>query len=481
MISRVTQNQISNFARLQLTQQTSEMAKKQQEVSTGLRIHRPSDDPTGLRRSLIQKDRLERLESHLTSIQATQSRLSNAAVQLQDANTVLVRARSIALQAPQLTDKAEIDVMVSELNGILERLTSVANSKDEYGYLFSGTASNTQPFPTADAGNGQAKYAGASSGTELLITGDPARGALLPGDQVFQPVARGATLLIGSTGAQTGTGTDTAIGMKQLTVSHVATTYGGTSGVTAGASSANGDTIIGATGTHRLQINDSSGTGTSGTLSLNGGPVVSFTDGDTNLLVKGARGEMIYVDTTAIAVGFNGSVDITATGAMSIDGGLTTTPISFTGNDIITDSRDGSTVNINSTGIVRTGNDELEFPGTADVFNAIRALRDDLLNTRNLSTAERVTAFNRRLADIERVHDHVLNTIGIQSVSQQQIVAFQSRTEELQLSGQQEYSETVSADIIGSITRLQELTNLQQFTMAAVSKLLTPNLLNYIQ
>ena len=77
--------------------------KKQQEISTGLRIQRPSDDPSGMRRSLIQKDRLERLDSHISSIQFAQSRLSQAAVQLQDANSLLVRARGIALQAPQTT------------------------------------------------------------------------------------------------------------------------------------------------------------------------------------------------------------------------------------------------------------------------------------------------------------------------------------------------------------------------------------------
>ena len=69
MITRITQSQIINVTTAQLASQTAEMYKKQQEVSTGLRIQRPSDDPSGTRRSLIQKDSIDRLESHISSIQ----------------------------------------------------------------------------------------------------------------------------------------------------------------------------------------------------------------------------------------------------------------------------------------------------------------------------------------------------------------------------------------------------------------------------
>ena len=481
MINRITQSQISKSSTQHLVGQTAEMFRKQQEISTGLRIQRPSDDPSGMRRSLIQKDRLDRLDSHLSSIQFVQSRLSQAAVQFQDANTLLVHAKEIALQAPQATDSSEISVLVTELNGILNQLTRVANSRDENGYLFSGTASQTLPFPDNAANGGESVYAGSPANTQLLITGDAAREALLAGDLVFQPIAREATVLIGTTGAKTGTGTDTATGTRNLQIRHDATTYWGGSGVMSGIGSGAGDTIIGQVGTHHLQVIDTSGNGTSGTFSLNGGQAVNFTNMDTNIPVDGLSGERVYLDASAIFAGFNGTVDITSTGTMSIDGGATTTPISFAANQFVTDSQNGAIVNLDSSAIKLTGTDQLEFPGTTDVFNAIRALRDDLLNTRNLSNGDRATAISRRLGDLERVHAHVLDIIGVQSVSLQQIDQLQNQPEELQLSGQIQYSNTVSADITESVTRLKELTNLQQFTMAAVGQLLTPNLLDFLR
>jgi flagellar hook-associated protein 3 FlgL len=481
MITRITQSQITNVTTAQLASQTAEMYKRQQEISTGLRIQRPSDDPSGMRRSLIQKDRVERLESHISSIQFTQSRISQATVQLQNVSDLLVQAKSIALQAPQTTDDSEVHALVNELNGILAALSSSANATDENGYLFSGTASHTKPFPDIDTPGGKSTYAGAPANTQLLITGDIARDALLPGDMVFQSIAREATILSRNTGAKSGTGIDTATGSGQLQVSHDTTTYFGTSGVLAGSSSGSGDTIIGAAGTHKLTVIDTSGDGSFGTLSLNGGPAVNYTNADGNLLVAGANGEEIYVDASAITAGFNDTIDIESTGNLSIDGGVTTTPITFTGNDVVTDSANGSVVNIDSTAITRVGTESLEFPGTNDVFNAVIALRDEMLNTQNRSASDHAAALNRRLGDIERVQSHVLDILGVQSVSLQQIDRLQTRTEDLQLSQKIQHSETVSADVTESVTRLQELTNLQQFTLAAVSKYLTPNLLNYLQ
>ncbi len=481
MITRITQSQITKVTTAQLASQTAEMYKKQQEISTGLRIQRPSDDPSGMRRSLIQKDSIDRLESHISSIQFAQSRISQATVQLQNTSDLLVQAKSIALQAPQATDETEVHALVNELNGILSSLSSSANAKDETGYLFSGTATNTKPFPGIDSPNGKSQYAGAPANTQLLITGDIARDALLPGDMVFQSVARERTILISNTGAKVGTGIDTATGAARLQVTHDTTTYLGTSGVTAGSSSGTNDTIIGAAGTHKLTVIDTSGDGSSGTFSLNGGPVVNYTNADANLLVVGKNGEKVYVDASAITAGLNGTIDIESTGNLSIDGGATTTPITFTGNDVVTDSSNGGVVNIDTSAITRVGTDSLEFPGTNDVFNSVIALRDELLNTRHLSASDHAAALNRRLGDIERVQSHVLDILGVQSVTLQQIDRLKTRTEDLQLSGKIQYSDTVSADIAESVSRLQELTNLQQYTLAAVNKYLTPNLLNYLQ
>jgi flagellar hook-associated protein 3 FlgL len=480
MFYRVTQSQMSITARNYLAKQTSELFTAQQQISSGLRIQKPADDPAGMRRSLIQKDRIERLEAHEVSVAHTKSRLSQADVQLRNANDLLTKAREIALQAPQITDDSERRVLAQELDGLMSQMRSIANSSDATGYLFSGTAANTMPFAETTAAGGQSRYDGTTQNTAIYIAGDVDRQTLLSGDQIFKPVSRENAVLIGTSGAAIGTGTNSAVGTKTLTVTHTLTTFSGGSGIQTGTSSAASDTVLGQSGTHSLVINDISGTGASGTISLNGGPAVSYTNGLSDLAVTGLDGEVVYVDTTAITPGFSGSVDLTATGSLSIDGGLTLTPITYDANQQIIDSRDGAVVNIDTTGMSKAGSDQLEFPGTSDIFNVLRELRDDLLNTRGLSLPDQNEALNRRLSDVERVQDHLLNIVGVQSVTLEQIDRLASRTEDLKLAEKVNYSDNVSADVAQAALRLQELNNLQQFTMAAVGQLLTPNLLNYI-
>jgi flagellar hook-associated protein 3 len=481
MFYRVTQSQISATARSSFAKQSSELFTVQKQISSGLKIQRPADDPAGMRRSLIQQDRIDRLETHESTIQQTKSRLEQAQVHLRDVNDLLTRAKEIALQAPQVTDDSERRILGTELNGLLDQLGGLANATDATGYLFSGTASNTRPFPDASDNDGRRLYRGSIAAAQLHITGEADKPSLLPGKTIFQPVSREPTILTGSTGIRTGTGTDSATGMRKVVVSHSLTTYAAGSGIAAGSNSVTGDTIIGPTGLHRIQINDTSGTGASGEISLNGGPPVSFSSSDTNLMVIGANGEKVFVDTTSITAGFNGAIDITADGSVSLDEGATSTAITFAANQVLTDSRNGTVVNLDTSSVKQTGTDHAEFPGTADIFGVLKELRDDLLNTRKLDPAASNASLNRRLADVERIQDHVLDMIGVQSVSLDHLSRLSNRTGDLKLEEKAALSDTVSADLSASVLRLQELNNLQQFTMAAVGQLLTPNLLNYLQ
>ena len=478
---RVTPRLAIDFATSELGRQAAELQRTQQQISTGIRLHRPSDDPAAVRRSIVQKDQLTRLNTHIESVRHSKSRVSQAHVQLRDAQQLFVRAREVALTGAQTTEPAEIAILGAELDGILNQLISIANAADESGYLFAGTATETEPFSfDSSSTNGTATYQGTSASSFLRLTGDVEREALIAGDEIFQSVIREPTIIVGNTGLSSGLGTDTATGYRTLTVSHTNTTYAVGSGVATGTSSANGDTIVGGSGTHQLQIVDTSGTGASGTVSLNNGAVIDFTSADTDLAVTGPNGEQVYVDLSAITAGFNGTVDIVADGTLSIDGGLTTQPLAFSTNEIFTDPADGSTIHLDTTTLIRTGEDTAEFLGTNDVFGTLIALKDDLANTRNLSGPDRKDAINRRLGDIERLEDHLLDEVGIQSVTLEQIEHLLVRTEDQTLDQQVKYEETTSADLAEAAVRMQELLTLQQFTMASVSNLVSQNLLQFL-
>lgn len=140
-----------------------------------------------------------------------------------------------------------------------------------------------------------------------------------------------------------------------VTVKHDATTYSGDSGVAVGASSVRRDTVIGPAGAHKLTIRDTSGNGSAGTASLNNGAPVKFTNTDTNLKVIGPDGESVYINTTAIKPKFSGTVDITATGSLTSDGGVTSIPIDFTEKQEVKNEATGVVIEVNSTKIRKAG------------------------------------------------------------------------------------------------------------------------------
>ena len=479
---RVTPRLGIEFATSALARQAAELQRTQQQISTGIRLQRPSDDPSAVRRSIIQKDQLTRLETNVASVQQAQSRLSQAHVQLRNAQELLIQAREVALSAAQATEPAEYSVLAKELDGILNQLFSIANSSDETGFLFAGTATQSQPFtfdPTRPYG--VASYSGTSANSELHVTGDVSRELLIAGDSIFGGTVREPSLIIGSTGVAGGQSSTTAIGYRKLTLTHTLTTFAAGSGIAAGASSAAGDTIVGAAGVHKLQIEDISGTGAFGTVSLNGGAPVNFTSTTTDLKVTGPSGEVVYVDTSALTAGFSGSVDITADGTISIDEGATSTPLTFDANESVVDSRDNSVVYLDTSGRLYAGQGVIEFPGTTDVFDTLVALRDDVLNERGLNTQNRLAAFDRHIANIDRIENHLLDQVGVQSVALEQLDKLQIRTEDQSLEQKIRYGETTSADLAAAAVKMQELLNQQQFTMAAVSRVLSQNLLQYLQ
>ena len=124
----------------------------------------------------------------------------------------------------QVTEPTERAFLAEELDVILTQMVSLANTEDESGYLFAGTATETEPF-TLDASksSGTVTYHGSSDSSFLRISGDVERETLIAGDEIFQTIIREPTIILGDTGLRSGLGTDTAVGNGKLTVAHTNT------------------------------------------------------------------------------------------------------------------------------------------------------------------------------------------------------------------------------------------------------------------
>ena len=459
--------------------------RHQEQISSGVRFQRASDEPIAFRQTASLRSRLTELNADRSTIDRSTSILNASVTQVQDVLDIVSSARSLTQQGIQSLDSNERNSLAIEVDGLLDQLQQIGLATFGGRYLYGGTRSEDPPFefrgPEGTDQRLTVTYNGSNQRSRASVGDSISVNTYYSGLEVFGSRGRSDTFLIGSTGARVGTGTDTINGQATLIVSHDTTSYLGGSGIQPGSSSAADDNIIGAAGAHTLTIVDTSGNGTSGTISLNGAEPIAFTNADTNLEITGSGGQVVFVDATNITAGFNGTVDIVSTGTLSVDGGLTEIPIDHSANQVVVDSETDAAVTIDSTQIRQTGNDHLEFPGTSDAFQVLNALRNDLLNTRGLDSNGVAQSLDRRLGELDAVASNALAILGEQSTSLQTLRSLGERVDDLSFSTETQISEIQSTDIPEAVLRLENSQALLQFTFAVTAEVTSLSLLDFLR
>src|SRR5438552_13759941 len=151
-----------------LVQRQSELSDTQQQLSSGKRVNRASDDPTAAARAERALASIARADATQRAVETSQTQMTQTEGALGDAGELLQQAREALVAAgnASYTD-AERKGLAQKLSGIRAQLLSIANRGDgASGYLFGGQGSNQPPFLDAAGGvqfrgiGGQAQVAG---------------------------------------------------------------------------------------------------------------------------------------------------------------------------------------------------------------------------------------------------------------------------------------------------------------------------------
>ena len=464
---------------------SSRLLTAQRQITSGLKFELPSEEPIAYRQVRSLETRLVELQADKTVINRATATLNASVAQIQDVSDLITLSKNLVQQGIQALDSDERIALATEIEALLSQAKQIGLAQFNDSYLYGGTRSDQPPFsfsdPTRENGVLEVIYQGSHQRSQTHIGDSISIDTYYDGAEIFGGAGRGKTVLIGKTGAALGGGTDTLIGRATLRVHHDTTSFAGVSGVLAGTSSAQSDTIIGPPGAHQLTIIDTSGDGSSGTVSLNGGDPVPFTNADTNLRVPGLLGQTVYVDTTNIAAGFSGTVDITATGTMSVDDGASTVPIDFTSAQQVSDADTGRFVTIDSSNLRLAGDEALEFPGTSNLFQILHATAADLRNTRDLSQSEYAKSLNRRFEELDQAAKKVFRVMGEQSTSLKTMETMEFRVDDLTLSVESSIGEIQATDFPDAVLRLENSQTLLQYTYAVTANLSSLGLLEFLR
>ncbi len=145
---RVSTTQIYTQGVEAFQQQQVKLAKLQQQISTGVKITKPSDDPAASSRILQMEQTISLNLQYQVNIDLAQARLEVEETSMASVENLVFRLRELVIQGNNGSlDTNGQQALSQEIDERLGELLALANTRDNNGdYLFAGYQSMNQPF-----------------------------------------------------------------------------------------------------------------------------------------------------------------------------------------------------------------------------------------------------------------------------------------------------------------------------------------------
>ncbi|GKV64867.1 MULTISPECIES: flagellar hook-associated protein FlgL [unclassified Sporosarcina] len=142
---RVTQSMLSNNMLRNLSNSYNNMGKLQEQINTGKRVNRPSDDPVSVMKSLGYGMTVDKVGQYQKNLGEVNNWLDSTDDALDGVGDVLQRAKELATNASNTGSmtKEDRDKIKIELDQMQQQLHDLANTKVGDKYIFSGTNTDT--------------------------------------------------------------------------------------------------------------------------------------------------------------------------------------------------------------------------------------------------------------------------------------------------------------------------------------------------
>ena len=146
-VGRITQGMISQRTLTNIRDQLLRLSTLQNQLGTGLRVNRPSDDPIDARRGVNLRTLIGENEQFLSNIQDARPMLTEGADVLHRVVNVIHRVRELTLQgANETNSQQQLDLIALEIDQLLEETVAAANHQTNGRYIFAGTRTLTPAY-----------------------------------------------------------------------------------------------------------------------------------------------------------------------------------------------------------------------------------------------------------------------------------------------------------------------------------------------
>ncbi|PKR77984.1 flagellar hook-associated protein FlgL [Halalkalibacillus sediminis] len=142
---RVTQGMLNNNMLRNVSQSYNQMDKYMDQLSTGKKINRPSDDPVVAMRGVSHRESLAKVEQFERNISEVNSWMDNSDATMNEAGNALHKVRELVIQASNDTyEESQRENISKEVSQLRDHLKELANTKVNNKYIFNGS-NTTEP------------------------------------------------------------------------------------------------------------------------------------------------------------------------------------------------------------------------------------------------------------------------------------------------------------------------------------------------
>jgi flagellar hook-associated protein 3 FlgL len=170
---RITNNMVTTSVLAELQQLQSSQSNLQTEVSDGLAVTQPSDNPSAFGQVIQEEGQSNQLAQFNQNANQALNVANASYAGITSLTQIYDRATQLASLGGGTLGSSANAAYASELNQLIQQAVTVANSQNAGDYLYGGTATATPPYTTTTDANGNitaVTYVGNNSQTAIPLS-----------------------------------------------------------------------------------------------------------------------------------------------------------------------------------------------------------------------------------------------------------------------------------------------------------------------
>lgn len=145
---RITYRAVNRHMQYVIVNRYDDLNKLQEQLSTGKRLLRPSDDPSGVANDLQLRSKVKQLDQLKKNMDDGKGFMEITDTAMMSMDTLLQRLRELSVQASSDTMSAKERLFIAtEVEQLARQYIALTNTKYKGDFVFAGTETRIMPFP----------------------------------------------------------------------------------------------------------------------------------------------------------------------------------------------------------------------------------------------------------------------------------------------------------------------------------------------